>query len=236
MPLAPNLVIPAESDFDDVPPEFRRRVYRVPYVQLDDSSGGRLWVTRQGWPLVSHLDPANWFLDEQYRERGQRLSGGSGAVYRVPTSGNVARGIDLVVKFSRMGQDVPLQVSSQFPHDVPRHVIDSAVFNDPLQEFGVLDALRSSRFGPPELRILTKRPWRSIRPERRCPPGNWDGRKADSAGISTCWPRINADCLRKARSSTPSNADTSACTTGFVASTRKRFVSGKCSQETISPT
>ena len=32
--------------FDEVPRTRWRRVYGVPYVQLDDATGGRLWVTR----------------------------------------------------------------------------------------------------------------------------------------------------------------------------------------------
>ncbi len=35
--------------FDAVPHSFQRQAYGVPYVQLDDPNGGRLWVTRAGW-------------------------------------------------------------------------------------------------------------------------------------------------------------------------------------------
>jgi len=154
----PNLTQLTRMPFDDVPREWRRRVYRVPYAQVDDSTGGRLWITRHGWSLLAHLDPSEWFLDDAYHKRGAHLSGGSGSVYRVPTRGKVPRGLDLVVKFSRMAQDVPLHVSSQFPHDVPRHVIDSASFNDPFQEFGFVTELRSSEFDPASPRVLTKRP------------------------------------------------------------------------------
>lgn len=146
------------TPFDAMPAAMRRRVYRVPYVQVDDTTGGCLWVTRHGWPLLSHLDPGHWFLENGYYKQGERLSGGSGAVYRVRTAGRLSGGLDLVVKFSRMAQDVPLHVSSQIPHDLPRHVIDSASFNDPFQEFGLVSELRASQFGPSNVRILTKRP------------------------------------------------------------------------------
>ena len=76
--------------------------------------------------------------------------------------------VELVVKFSRMAQDLPLDVSSQFPGGVPRHVVDAAVFNDPFQEFGLLEELRNSRYGPSSLRVRTKRPLAIYSPGKRC--------------------------------------------------------------------
>ena len=49
--------------FNEVPRSLRRRVYGVPYVQLDDTTGGRLWVTQHGWRNLPHLDPAKWYLE-----------------------------------------------------------------------------------------------------------------------------------------------------------------------------
>ena len=144
--------------FNEVPRTLWRRVYGVPYVQLDDTTGGRLWVTRHGWRHLPHLDPAKWFLDGQYSRRGVRLSGGSGAVYRVSSTASADRSVELIVKFSRMAQDLPVHVSSQFLGDVPRHVADETACNDPFQEFGLLEELRSSRFGSSSLRVRTKRP------------------------------------------------------------------------------
>jgi hypothetical protein len=133
-------------------------VYGVPYVELDDDSGGRLWVTEHGWRHLTHLAPRRWYQDGQYRRRGERLAEGSGAVFRVASEVPGRTPLDLIVKFSRMARDVPLHVSSQFPGDVPRHVLDETSFNDPFQELGLLHELRNSNFGPADLRILTKRP------------------------------------------------------------------------------
>jgi hypothetical protein len=63
-----------------------------------------------------------------------------------------------------------LHVASRFPVDVPQHVLDQAAFNDPFQEFGVLEELRSSRFGPADLKIRTKRPLAIYSPGRRFDP------------------------------------------------------------------
>jgi hypothetical protein len=153
--------------FDEVPDTMRRRVYGVPYVQMDDTTGGRLWVTRHGWRLLEHLPPAKWYLRRQYERRGQRLSEGSGAVFCVSSPVPAAPPVKMIVKFSRMAQDLPLHVSSRFPGGISRHVLDEAVFNDPFQEFGLLEELRNSRFGPPSLKIRTKRPLAVYSPGRR---------------------------------------------------------------------
>jgi hypothetical protein len=165
-----NLAELARIPFQEAPFALWRRVYGVPYVQLDDAKGGRLWVTRHGWRHLRHLDPSQWYFERRYDRQGERLSRGTGAVYRVTSHDSSGRPLALVVKFSRMAQDIPVHVSSQFPGSVPRHVVDSAVFNDPFQEFGVLERLREGRLGPPELRILTKRPLAVYSPGRRFEP------------------------------------------------------------------
>jgi hypothetical protein len=44
------------------------------------------------------------------------------------------------------------------------------MFNDPFQEFGLLEELRNSRFGPSGLRIRTKRPLAIYSPPKRLEP------------------------------------------------------------------
>ena len=144
--------------FHQTPHALRREVFHVPYVQLDDVSGGRLWVTRHGWRHLEQLDPAAWFFDRQYSRRGRQLSGGTGSVFRVPCPGPQDRAIDLVVKFSRMAQEILLDIPPLFPGDFAQHAVEGAAVNDPFQEFGLLEELRTSQFGPADLRILTKRP------------------------------------------------------------------------------
>jgi len=167
------------TPFEEVPQELRRRVYGVDYVELQDTTGGRLWVTRHGWPHGHRLDPAHWFLGDQYSRRGKRISDATGAVFRVPSIPWHKRPADLVVKFSRLARDLPLEVSSQFPGGVPRHVADEATFNDPFQEFGLLRELRNGRYGPAGLRIRTKRPLAIYSPGRSYEP--WQlGRSSDA--------------------------------------------------------
>jgi hypothetical protein len=168
----------------------RREVFHVPYVQLDDASGGRLWVTRHGWRHLEQLDPAVWFFDRQYSRRGRPLSGGTGSVFRVPCPGPQDRAIDLVVKFSRMAQEVLLDVSALLAGDLADRAIEGAAVNDPFQEFGLLEELRTSRFGPADLRILTKRPLAIYSPGRTFEP--WQlGRSSDRFRCHHC--RLDKD-------------------------------------------
>lgn len=167
------------TPFEEIPHELRRSVYGVEYAELQDTAGGRLWVTRYGWLHGRRLDPTHWFLDGQYSRRGKRLSEGTGSVFRVSSIPWQNHSVDLVVKFSRVAQDLPLEVSSQFPLGVPRHVVDAATFNDPFQEFGLLRELRTSRYGPADRRIRTKRPLAIYSPGRIFKP--WQlGRSSDA--------------------------------------------------------
>jgi hypothetical protein len=77
------------------------------------------------------------------------------------------RRLDLVVKFSRVAQDVPLHIVSQEREQANNPVGDSARFTNPFEEFGLLMELRRGAYGPPDLRIRTKRPLAIYCPAQR---------------------------------------------------------------------
>ncbi len=143
--------------FNDLPASHRATLYGVPYGRFRFDHGGDFFITRFGWSRLGHLQPEQWYLKEAYSKRGERLTGSTGTVYRVPTMFE-GRRKDLVVKFSRFAQEVPLHVESTFPDNIPREVILSAYWNDPFEEFGTLSDLRRGRFGPDDLTIRTKHP------------------------------------------------------------------------------
>jgi hypothetical protein len=160
----------SQTPFHEVSRTLKREVYGVPYVELTDSSGGTIWLTRHGWNFREQLEPAKWYGGRRYDRKGEHLTKGSGAVFRVISHDSVGRAVNLVVKFSRMAQDLPLQVSSRFPDGLPRHVLDESVFNDPFEEFGVLDELRRGEFGPLDVQVRTKRPLAIYSPGQRLKP------------------------------------------------------------------
>jgi hypothetical protein len=155
--------------FDELPAANKARAYGVDYAHLVLSSGGELFLTRYGWALSRLTVPQAWFVDQRYREAGRRLPGSTGTVYRVPAFTPMGATDSLVIKFSRVAQDVPIFVDKPVADIVSRASIDSACFNDPFEEFGLLTELRSGSFDRERPRILTKRPLAIY-----SPPGDYE--------------------------------------------------------------
>ena len=155
--------------FDEVPDESRVKVYGVQSILIVDAVGNEFYVTREGWRLRDNLDAENWYNDQRFAKEGTRLVEGTGHVYRMPTVNRHGNQTDLVVKFSRFAEAVPLHIAKTFPDKMPADV-GSAEFNDPFQEFGLLVDLRNGRFGPADLHIMTKHPAAIFSPAARVTP------------------------------------------------------------------
>jgi len=149
---------PGEPHFDRLPPESLVRAFGVDYYHVVPPEGGDLYVTPFGFPQISQLMPANWYLDEWYAKEGEKLRGSTGHVYHVLSRPVQGKRADLVVKFSRVAQYVPLIVETSFAEDFDPEAIAAARFNSPMEEFGLVMELRRGLFGPPHVRILTQRP------------------------------------------------------------------------------
>ncbi len=159
------------APLDALDPSMIVQSFGVSYAHLRTEQGGDLFLTRFGWPYVDHLLPRQWYRDQYYARTGEKLPGSTGNVYRVsttptPASGDgvgkgansAARSIDIVVKFSRVGQEVPLEIATSFPEDVSPMDIANARFNSPFEEFGLVMDMRAGTFGPGDLRLLAQRP------------------------------------------------------------------------------
>jgi hypothetical protein len=132
------------------------RLLGVDYVHVPTTDGGDLYLTRFGLPFLSHLQLENWREDLWFEKKRQRLLGTS-MVYRIPTKVVNGRSIDLVVKYCRVGEDVPLDTLTfeKFSH---------AEFNSPYEEFSLVMELRERRGAG---RILTHRPLAIYMPPER---------------------------------------------------------------------
>jgi hypothetical protein len=144
--------------FDQIPREMVVRAIGVDYGHLRPPEGGDLYVTRLGWPFLEHLLPASWFTGKWYAKSGARLSGATGMVYRVPSRPGRGKPIDLVVKFSRMAEELPIQIATTFPRDISEEEYANARFNSPMEEFGLLTELRAGGLAPSAPRTLLQRP------------------------------------------------------------------------------
>jgi hypothetical protein len=154
--------------FEDLPSGRTSRIFGVQYAVLKLAPGDDLFVTRYGWHHFANILPEQWYTDRAYLHHGVRLPGSTGTVYRVPTQG-AGSPMDLVVKFSRFAQDVPFGIEGTFPGHAPPEDLGDLDWNDPFEEFGMVFDLRRGRFGPPELKIRTKRPLCIFSPRERVP-------------------------------------------------------------------
>jgi hypothetical protein len=125
-------------------------VLGVVYVHTKTSDGGDIYFTPFAEPLLEHLELENWYEKDWFRKNRIRLLGTS-HVYRVPTKEVNGSSMDLVVKNSRVGEDVPVDTRTL------EQFVD-AEFNSPWEEFSLIMEMRDGQFGPRDLRIRTQYP------------------------------------------------------------------------------
>ncbi len=124
-------------------------VLGVKYLHLRREDGTDLYVTDHGLPFTKCLLPENHWADEAWMQaHGVPLPGTSG-LYRVRTKEVDGLSKEIVIKWNRMGQDVPGETE----------VIDAAdaEFNSPFMEFSLVIELRGTRFESPG-RLYTHKP------------------------------------------------------------------------------
>lgn len=161
----------------------------VEYLRRKTGEGGDLYLTtRFGVPFRELLDPENWYAPGWFDTKRTRLEGTS-AIYKVPT--RMVRGVslDLVARFSRVGEEVPVDM-------LTRCKSMNTEFNSPFEEFARVMELRSTRVGPSRPCILTKRPLAIY-----APPGRvelWQtGRHQDKIGAKLAQhPEVELDIFR----------------------------------------
>jgi len=150
----PQLFLSPRLNF---PPRYRRTrgpgvisLIGVDYLRLKTGDGGDLYLTRFGLPFREQLAPENWYAPDWFAVRRARLPGTS-AIYKVPTRPVRGVSLNLVARFSRVGQEIPLDTLT------PNENIH-AEFNSPFEEFALVMELRAAGLGASRARILTKRP------------------------------------------------------------------------------
>jgi hypothetical protein len=126
----------------------------VDYHRLETADGGDLYLTQFGVPFQQQLLPQSWFEPEWFEAKRTRLLGTS-TIYRVPTKQVNGVSLDLVVRFSRVGEELPIDTVT-----MNRNI--HVEFNSPFEEFALVMNLRARR-----PRIYTKKPLAIFVPARR---------------------------------------------------------------------
>jgi len=174
----------------DLPPGSTRiSLLGVDYYRLTTGDGGEIYLTEFGVPFSKNLLPENWYAPDWFEAKRERLEGTS-MVYKVPTRAVNGTVLNLVVKWSRVGEVVPFDTLTvnKFIH---------AEFNSPFEEFSLLMELRKGEAGPAGIRIRTQRPMAIYVPSERLQL--WQtGRSEDKIRAKvTRHPDVEIDILRQ---------------------------------------
>jgi len=167
----------------------KKSLLGVEYFHLKTNDDGDLYLTRFGVPFWQNLLPENWYAPDWFESKRERLEGTS-MIYKVPTRMVNGRSLNLVAKWSRVGEVVPLDTFT-FTKFI------NAEFNSPFEEFSLLMELRKGEAGPAGIRILTQRPLAIYVPSERML--DWQtGRSEDKIRAKVAQhPGVEIDILRQ---------------------------------------
>ncbi len=109
------------------------RILEVDYAHLKLSTDDDLYVTRYGLPFIKNLLPENFFTDKEWFQNNSYNLNGTSCVFKVKTKKINSLQKDIVLKWNRMGQDIPgARNTEEFLN---------AEFNSPFEEFSLVSDL-----------------------------------------------------------------------------------------------
>ena len=119
----------------------RINILGVDYLHLQMDDGSDLYVTEYGLPCVSCLLPHNYWTDREWFAKHSTKLAGTSVPYRVTTKEIDGKAKDIVLKWNRMGQDIPGETEASD--------LETAQFNSPFEEFSLVIELRTTPPGVP---------------------------------------------------------------------------------------
>jgi len=164
-------------------------VLGVDYLHCTTSDGGDIYLTDFGIPWHKHLKLENWFDRAWFKKNRNRLQGTS-FVYKVPTKIVDNEELRLVVKNSRVGEDVPLET-----HTLEQFI--NTEFNSPWEEFALTMEMRKGDYGPDDFKIKTQEPLAIYVPPHRYQTWQTGRSKSKINRISARHPGLDLDILRQ---------------------------------------
>jgi len=130
-------ILTAISIYSEFEQTSRARVFGIDYHHLSLAGGDDLYVTEYGLPFIENLLPENFWTDKVwFKNHSQRLRGTS-TIYKIATKEVNGKSKDIVMKWNRMGQDIPGSL------DVKELNLE---FNSPFEEFALVTELRNRRY------------------------------------------------------------------------------------------
>ena len=124
------------------------KILDVEYAHIKLENDDDLYLTKYGLPCIENLRPENFWTDKNwFNENSIRLPG-TGCLYKVRTKKVNGKYKDIVIKWNRMGQDIPGEQDSE--------ELMNAEFNSPFEEFSLVTELRNTIYNSPEKIIIQK--------------------------------------------------------------------------------
>jgi hypothetical protein len=141
------------ADTEPIAAHFARQpritILDVEYLHLQLEDGSDLYITEYGRPFIRQLLPENHCSDSDwFAEHSVKLCG-TGALYRIATKEVAGVSKDIVLKWNRMGEDIPGETQASD--------LATAKFNSPFEEFSLVIEMRNLR-GDSDGQIRTHKP------------------------------------------------------------------------------
>ena len=93
------------------------KVLGVEYVHITLPNRDDLYVTGHGLPFIEHLKPDQFLTDKKWFKTHSIKLAGTSSVYKVTTKKIHGKYKDIVIKWNRMGQDIP---GDPWPYTYPK--------------------------------------------------------------------------------------------------------------------
>ncbi len=139
--MRPGLLDPADHP--------RISVLGVEFVHVQLPGDDDLYITDYGLPFARLLLPQNYWTDSTWSAAHRTKLPGTSTVYRITTKQVAGRSMELVLKWNRMGQDIPGRTQTSD--------LTGAEFNSPFEEFSLMLELRNTRRESPGV-VYTHKP------------------------------------------------------------------------------
>lgn len=110
------------------------KILGVEYAHIHLDNKDDLYITKYGLPFIANLKPHNFWTDERWLERNSERLDGTSSIYKIRTKKIKGRQKDIIIKWNRMGQDVPCTDDCE--------ELTHAEFNSPFEEFSLVMELR----------------------------------------------------------------------------------------------
>ena len=148
-----GFMIPAVTGIESIGAHLAKQpwlsVFGVQYLHLQLEDGSDLYLTEHGRAFSTHLLPENHWADKDWFAKHSVRLRGTSAIYKITTKKAAGFTKDIVLKWNRMGQDIPRETETS--------ELVNAKFNSPFEEFGLVAELRNALYETAD-RVYTHKP------------------------------------------------------------------------------